>query len=267
MALKRTPSATQANGVAMLVKAGSTGLFSNFQRVPGLANFTLPDETGSTNETQLLDGSVSFAQIAGVGTITGNIGAITAHPTHQWLAARRRAGDQITVTIIRPASAVLDEVAANVSHPAGASGTDTILTFTGNEANSILEGQLVAVGASTDDLEAYIGYEETPVAGDDHKFRSVLAVDPDTKKVKVAPRIVTALAGNATNRYSVRNAGLIYENILCTVNGFGDGDFQAGSAASANISFAPVSVLERGVEHRILSEFTTEFDSAFAGLT
>ena len=106
MARNRQPTATQVNGAALLVKDPSAAvgsLFASYQRIPGLASFTLPDETGATNETQLMDGAIAFAQIAGVGTITGNIGAISGHPTHRFLAAKRRDGQNVQVTIVRPA--------------------------------------------------------------------------------------------------------------------------------------------------------------------
>ena len=277
MALNRAPGATQVNGAAMLVKGDDEGLFASFQRVPGFASFTLPDETGSTNETQLMDGSIAFAQIAGVGTISGSIGSITSHPTHQWLAARRRDGRQITVTIVRPATEIIKQEVANVANAA----TGTIITFTGEEVAAIKEGQLIAVGATgdagsaADDVGgAYVAYGATPTAADDHKFRSVISVDPDAKSVKVAPAITTALTAAASNIYSLRNAGILYANILCSVNGFGDGDFQAGSAIAANISLQPDSALTRGVEWRILPDSgalelaaTGIFDGVFAGLT
>lgn len=264
MALSRTPGSIQVNGAAMLIKGDSTdGIFANWQRVPGLANFTLPDETGSTNEIQLMDGSVAYAQAAGAGTITGSIGAITAHPAHQFLAATRRApGKQITVTIIRPAAVVLEDQTANMKSAANSNA----ITFTGNEVDSIREGMLFAYGASGDSLTGYAAYGDTSAALNDHAFRAVLAVDPDTKTLKVAPNVATAVAANDTNIYSLRAPGIIFENVLCSVAGFGDGDFQAGSAVSANLTLQPTGALDRRVEWRSLAAAELGASSAFNGV-
>ena len=267
MALSRTPSSIQVNGAALLVKGESTGLFSNFQRVPGLASFTLPDETGGTNEIQLMDGTVAYAQAAGVGTITGSVGAITAHPTHEWLAAKRRSGAQITVTIVRPAGSIVANE-ANSGAKNGAGGSD--ITFTGSVVDSMREGQLIAVGGTADSFTGYVSYNVTPQAADDHKFRAILQVDPETKTVAVSPSISTALAAASGNKYSLRSPGIVFANIPCTVNGFGDGDFQAGGAMSANISLQPSGALGRAVEWQVLSELaasSSAFDGAFEGLT
>ena len=275
MARLRSPTSVQVNGVALLVKDPdiTTGLFSEYQRVPGLANFTLPDETGSTNETQIQDGSISFAQIAGVGTITGSIGAITGHATHRFLARKRRSGGNVTVTIFRPAVS-LEDFVGSVGHGAG----EGVLSFTGTAAERVKslvkEGVLVAVGEDSDTLggmmSGVVVYDgPTPTATEDHYYRPVVAVDEDGATVEVEAVITTALTAAANNKASVRRPGIRYEGVSATVNGFGDGDFQAGGAMAANVSFAPSEALPVfSLDHRLLSEVPdTAFDGAFGDIT
>ncbi len=271
MALNRAPTAIQVNGAALVVKGASTdGALANWQRVPGLANFTLPDETGSTNEIQLMDGSVAFAQIAGVGSITGSVGAITGHPTHTFLAQRRRDGNEITATIVRPATdtvetAIADSKVASVL----ASGIQTV-TVTGEAdarkaKNIIREGLLVAIHAQAD------------LASSD--FFPVLKANADivgsgttaTYKFQLVGGVaVTAATGL---NIQTRRPGVVYPNIACTVNGFGDGDFQAGSAMAANVALQPAEALPvLTVEKRTLAEIaavttTGAWEVVFADVT
>ncbi len=234
MALNRLPTSIQVNGVALLVRGGSAdGLFSQWQRIPGLANFTLPDETGSTNETQLQDGAISFAQIAGVGTITGSIGAITGHAAHRFLAGKRRTGDEITITILRPAGSNVEVPNTDnaVAAEAAAAGKAkwTVDAGAQNSVKAALkEGTLVAAGATA------------PAFGD---FASVFRVNADGDFFETEPGPAAAVAKASGVDLYTRRPGIIYANVACSVNGFGDGDFQAGGAIAANVSFAPSEAL------------------------
>ena len=295
MARNRLPTAVQVNGVALLVKdpEASSGLFTKFQRVPGLANFTLPDETGSTNETQLQDGAISFAQVAGVGTITGSIGAITGHPTHQFLAGKRRSGGNVTITIVRPAIAVEpiggDETAATRALAAGATAADktaataavaadgkSIISVKSDYRNQakarIREGMIVALTeAAAAAANGFIAYDANPQSGDQDKWRSVLSIDEDGSHLDVAPGFQAVIEDGSNSEaakiLSVRRSGVLYSSVSCSVNGFGDGDFQAGGAMAANISFAPAEALPvKTVEHRLLADLTAAFDGALGAV-
>ena len=295
MALNRAPTAIQVNGAALLVRDPevTAGLFTKYQRVPGFASFTLPDETGSTNETQLMDGSVAFAQIAGVGTISGSIGALTGHATHRFLAGKRRGGGNVTVTIVRPAVTIIDGKGMGASnaadtHPPGSTtalivaANGTAYTLPASAVVQIREGHIIGLdagktGAQAGTMEGYIGYDvddDDVAATDDKKYRSVLRVNAGASatKIEVEVKHVTGIPAQSTsnteNRFDVRSPGFIYQDIICTVNGFGDGDFQAGGALASNLSLQPAAALPTGaVETRLLSEFGTSFDGVFTDIS
>ena len=109
MALKRDPNAIQVNGALFLVKdpeASSDDLFNDWRRLGGLGSFTLPAEAGSTTETALMDGAISFANVAGVGNISGAVGALNAGPVHDFMEDKASSGGQVQVAIIRPATKI-----------------------------------------------------------------------------------------------------------------------------------------------------------------
>ena len=277
MALQRSPTSIQVNGAALLVKdpTADDGLFSTWQRVPGLASFTLPDETGATTETQLMDGSISFAQIAGVGTITGSIGAVTGHPTHRFLADKRRSGGTVTIAIIRPSPGNVFEAIDNAASAAAIvsdAGYSVISVVDDNTSGSIAavkagvrEGTLVAL--HTGAPAGYALYGDAAVATM-AKWQSVVRIDADSGKFWVSPGVSSAIAAaSGTNLYA-RRPGVLFDNISCTVNGFGDGDFQAGGAMNANVSFAPGEALPALTPYtKVLSEMGTDFNSAFAAIS
>ena len=201
MALNRSPTSVLVNGVALLIKDGDTeaGLFgARFQRVPGLANFTLPDETGSVNETQLQDGPIAAAQIAGVGTITGSIGALTAHPTHKFLAAKRRTGGTIRAVILRPAQTVVSEaadngVAVSAAIDDGQTTAKDILSVVTLDAarRDIREGFLAAVHTAAP--KGHLDYNAAAAASM-ARFQSILSINDSGLKFSVSPGVSGAIA-------------------------------------------------------------------------
>ena len=259
MPLNRLPTATQVNGSALLVKDPdqTAGLFSKYQRVPGLASFTLPDETGSTTATQLMDGSVEFAQIAGVGTITGALGSISGHATHTLLAEKRRSGGSVTVAIVRPAILIgdaggqLDNDIAVAAHGGAGFSVVTVTSGAAIIKNLIREGRLVLIKGSA------------PASTD--SWHGVLKVNDDGGKFSMDPGAVSAISKAMGTALYVRQAGYVLSDVICTVNGFGDGDFQAGSAIAANLSLSPSEALPvRTRDPRLLADMATAFDAALA---
>lgn len=265
MSRSRAPTAIPVNGAAMLVRdpnsgTGDADIFRHYQRVPGLASFTLPDEVGTTNEVNLMDGNVATAQTAGVGTITGTLGSMVGHVTHRFLADRKKDGKEIDVSIIRP-GVKLSSGTIGVSHPANG----LLLTFPAAFGSTtvkqqVKEGTLVAVGATGDTLGGgVVIFGDTVAAADDHKFRPVLAVSENGQLVKVEAAISTALNGGNSNKYEFRTPGVLYENIRCTVNGFGDGDYQSGGVVSGTISLQPILALPtQRPEYRTLAELRSD---------
>lgn len=254
MAKIRQPNGPLVNGSSVLVKDPDidAGLFAKFRRVPGFASFTLPDETGSTSETQLMDGVLSSAETAGVGTIVGSIGAIGGHATHRFLGAKRRNGQQVTVTIIKPA--VNKDIVAKGFVAADSMEIKIPEASRAAIKASVREGMLLALGAAFS-AGVVVYSDSAPQAAADAKFRPVLDVESDGSVVVVEAPIKTAIAENAAAKIFLRDAGVLFESINVTVNGFGDGDFQSGGRIQANISFAPGEVLPlRRVEWRLAGE-------------
>lgn len=271
MALKRTPSAVTVNGVAFLIKdpdAESTDLFGKYRRVPGLASFTLPDETGSSNEVQLQDGTVATAQAAGVGQITGTVGALTPHPTHRLLSKKAKEGGNITVAIVRPAVEVLGEKTA-----AGAGITATtggLVTATGTAKddfkNLLSEGMLLAIGQTLS--TSVIDYDGTPASANLGHYRVVVSVNEDGGKVQLGVGFSTAPSASG-NKYRIVRGGQMFKDISCTVSGFGDGDYQSGGVVQSSITLQPVSAMPvPGIEGSTLADFSsTAYDGAFEDLS
>lgn len=261
MALSRTPTTILVNGVSLIITGGPDITGTTALRVPGIANFTMPDEVGSTTETQLQDGSVAAAQAAGVGSITGNIGAIGAHPAHQYLEARKTDQEQITVAVVRPAVEVQASRAGNIA--AATTGVLTAVDINnGLTAKALIEAlresQLIAIGASGATLGGgFVGISDSPSSANQNYFRAIESIDTENDKVKVRPGYSTAIAAGATNIYTVRSSGLRYEGIVCTVAGLGSGDFQAGGNVNSNITLQPVSAVVRNIEYRTLDELAS----------
>lgn len=270
--LKRTPNAIVVNGAYLRVKdpsAAAGSFFGTYVTVPGLANFTMPAEAGATTDTALMDGSISAPQFAGVGTITGSIGARTAHPAHQFLEQRKIDQEDITIEILKHAVPVVSvDVAAAGSIVDGGGLDELVLATLGADRarQNILNGHIVHVWAS-DDIAAdgpddggrsFLLYGAAATAENDKQWRSIPSVVLDDAGapmgVKVVPHFSAAIAvpGNKSGRITVRNGGLRWTDLNVKVNQFDQGDFQAGGNVSSNVTFTPsVSVPAAIVEHRL----------------
>ena len=268
MALNRQPSASQVNGSSLLVKDAdvTTGLYSNFLRVPGFVSWTLPDETGSTTETQLMDGTISFSQIAGVGTVTGSLGSLSGHATHELLSDKRRNGGNIQAVIVRPAILAGSANGQGAGTNAAANGTTgfsvvTVPASAAAEAKGLIrEGRLVTVDSAVDADTVWSSVLKA------NELRETVSGTEDAGAYlfQIEPGYGAATSGN-NNRYYVRQAGFLVEPFTCTVNGFGDGDFQAGSAITANISLAPSQALSIDRKFsKLSSEMGSDYDGAFS---
>ena len=266
----RSPIAIQVNGAALLVKdpnlaSASKSVFKRWQRVPGLANITLPDETGGTNETQLMDGSISFAQIAGVGTISASIGAITGHPVHRMLAEKRRDGGSVEALILRPAIAISGGTGATATTGVATASIGPKITIASGGRdwvkNNVREGTLVGKTGA----KGFVGDGDTAAA--ETKWRSVLWVSDDGDEIVVDGDFDSAQT--TAFALAARRPGILYTGgglSSCSVNGFGDGDFQAGGAMNANLSLAPATALtSMQPEWRLITELASTTGPDYAG--
>ena len=261
----KSPLGIVVNGAILQVKdpSLSAGLFSEYRRVPGLGSFTLPAETGSVNETTLMDGTVSAAQFKGVGTITGTVGALGAHPAHLFLEEKSLDGENVQVNIIRLAVPVNDIIL-----PAGVATVATAGSMEVNIADdasqtlvkaSIRAGSLVAISTpkATPDKQTsntVVDYKKALVGANDVLWQPVWEVESDGSSFKVAPGFmgVKATASGTSILIQVRNPGRSYNDVLCTVSQWDAGDFQNGQNVSGNITLTPSVALPRvQVEGRI----------------
>ena len=265
MAENRAPLGIVVNGAILQVKdpALSAGFFSEYRRVPGLGSFTLPAETGSVNETTLMDGTVSAAQFKGVGTITGVVGALGAHPTHLFLDEKSLDGENVQVNIIRLAVPVNDiTVSVAIDVIDISAGVMTVNVPTANQdavKSSIRAGSLVAVSAAAaspakQTADTVVDYKSAVSAANSLLWQPVWEVETDGSSFKVAPGFFADKETTNTNSLiiQVRNPGRTYSDVLCTVSQWDAGDFQNGQNVSGNLTLTPSVALPRvQVEGRI----------------
>ena len=260
----KSPLGIVVNGAILQVKdpSLSAGLFSMYRRVPGLGSFTLPAETGSVNETTLMDGTVSAAQFKGVGTITGTVGALGAHPAHLFLEEKSLDGENVQVNIVRLAVAVKEIIVSEASAVATAGSMTVSIMNKENQTDvqsSIRAGSLVAISAvhaspTKQTSNTVVDYKEAANAANDLLWQPVWEVESDGSSFKVAPGFlaVKTVASNTSLIIQVRNPGRTYKDILCTVSQWDAGDFQNGQNVSGNITLTPSVALPRvQVEGRI----------------
>lgn len=257
MADKREPVGQAVNGAYLFVKdpEATSGLFEHYQRVSGLSSFTLPAEVGGTNEIQLMDGVIAFASRKGVGTVTGVLGARTAHPAQQFMEQRSLDGRKVEIAMVKLASGVLKleaEAAAAVA-VAGVGGykidlSGVLAGWRTQVKNTIKAAHAVAIlpdlDALSDSPKGVAVFDAAQATANDALFQVIQSVEEDGSEMYVSPGFVAARGSAATKKLGIFfiNPGLYWTNVLGTVNGFDAGDFQQGSAVSGNFTFTPESM-------------------------
>ena len=258
MTINKQPNAIQVNGALVFVRdpeAGANDLFANWRRLGGLGNFTLPSEAGSTTETALIDGSISFANVTGVGNISGAIPALNAGAVHEFMERKSIAGGQIQISLVRPAVKIAEykAIAAATVLAAADSGRIAVPDNHKSEVKSAVRaGQIVAIwlDESTASEEpgnatAVADALSAAAAANDALWQTVLEIytDPDTDalSIDVAPGFSAAqtVGAGETARLVVRNPGRTYHNVLGSVNQWDRGDNQAGGGISGNMQIVP----------------------------
>ena len=264
MAIRKDPNAIQVNGALVFIKdpSATSGLFSKWRRLPGLGSFTMPAEAGSVTDTPGIDGSISFANVAGVGNISGTIIALNAGVVHRFMEGRAKSGEAIVMSLIRPARGVeiYKEIAPATLVAAAAAGR--IVVPAGDLRKRVKadlrEGMIVGIwpdngltpAANTRDeltnTTPFIDYEETPTSANDGHWRTILEVAEDGAWIDVAPNFSTdqTVAASKKGNIQIRQPGRTYHNIHGTVNQFDRGDAQAGGGISSNLQFIPSSSLD-----------------------
>ena len=246
------------NGAYLRVKdpdASAGDLFADYVTLPGLGSFTMPAETGGVTETVTTDGPISAPQFKGVGTITGAVAGLTRDVAHQFLEQRSIDGLEIQVAIDLPARSVTEFVIEG-SGTAMAVDTDYDRIVAGvvpeAVAKAILRGHFIALGAVSgtaaypDGTAAVLGYDAAAAA---IGWRAVVASDQDAKVFNVSPdfgAIDIAVAANMERGVRVRNPGVSWLDISCSVSQFDQGDFQAGGNVSSNFTFVPARAVPLG---------------------
>ena len=282
MAVKKDPNAIQVNGALVFVKdpsASAGELFNSWRRLSGLGSFTMPAEAGSVTDTPGIDGSISFANVAGVGNISGTIIALNAGIVHRFLEGRAKSGEAIQMSLIRPSVKVdtyTGITAATGATALAAAGSGRIAVPAGIQSRvkaDVREGMIIglwldskeppatgATAAGTPDDEPdnatdFIDYDaSTVVAADDKKWRTILEVADDGSWIDVAPSFSAEQASAASEYVSIliRNPGRTFRNLHGTVNQFDRGDAQTGGGISSNLQFVPSAALAvASVEQRL----------------
>lgn len=245
----RRPRGIPVNGAYVLVRdpsAASTGLFAKYRRLSGLANFTLPNETGGTNETPLQDGVVSTASIKGVGTITGTIGAIGGDPVFEFMEEKSDSGEEMTMAIITLAKDITDFAIADARV---ANANDRAITGIGadNAKKLVRVGDLVFIGGAKPAAAKVLGREEKTTGNNPTEpatnagWRRVMTVFENGTLI-VTPGFAAAITADPGRLY-VRRPGRVYKDLLGVLNQYGKGDYQQGQVITAPVTFAPSDAL------------------------
>lgn len=262
VAEQRQPRGIIVNGAYLFVKdpnAAAGKLFSAWQRVTGLSSFTLPAEVGGTNETQLQDGVLATAQLAGVGTITGAIGGRGLHVSHRFMEARKADGEAANIAIVKPClarAAIIFATGTVVADPSSDAKLGRIIEVpTANRADvrrRVRAGDLVAIaGADADTaVDAAGALAPTNVLDYDGAqaaagWQYVVYVERDGSFIDVAPGFGAALT-IASSKYRamyIRTPGLKSLDIAGVINGFDGGDWQNGQFVAGNFTFTPEEVV------------------------
>ena len=237
----RQPSGTLVNGVGIFIKDpnASSGLFSSYQRIPGVGSITLPDEAAPQNDIVTLDGQVGAVGFAAVGTIVVPLPVAVQHPTHRFLHDRRRSGKAIQVQVRKVAlpKIYLDSAATVATGALGA--IEIAANVQAGVKNQVREGMIVAASATP--ASRVLDYDATAAAGDQNKFRIVVEVADTGASIKVAPDFQAAIS--TAVKLTVRQPGMEWKDIGCQVAQMGDGDFQSASVVAGNLVLRPNSEL------------------------
>ena len=265
--LRRNPAGMQVNGAYLFVAEGTS---EKFWRLGGMNSFTMPAETGTSNEVVTMDGNIAYAQAAGVGTITGALSGVNlATPAARILNRAKASGGDVKITILRLATG---RVNAEIPYD---TSVQTIVAANATKAGSLtasvfkaaLPGKAIYIGANTDsgmgaasDSTGYVEFDTTAASGEDGKYRVITEVDTTSgaQAVHFSPGIATArvTASSKIVPVSVITPGIAFEELVGTVSQFDAGDFQAGQALASNFTFQPSDAVS---EPTILVnvEFTT----------
>ena len=271
MTENRAPRGVVVNGAFLFVKtaAGEANLFQNWQRVTGLSSFTLPAEVGGTTETQLMDGVIAAAAIAGVGTITGAIGGRGVHVSQLYMEERKLDGGAVAISILKAAVIRSGISMGGESHTLVDTGAKSIIEIPSSHRAAVLAnvraGDLVALGAQVasqtlaDSAATPANFLDWKADPADAGWRGVVAVASDGAYIHVAPDFdassALSIANNQYRRLFIRTPGVKWVDLIGTVNGFDSGDFQNGQQLAGNFSFAPNDALTRVTpEFRALSQ-------------
>ena len=241
MALLRTPIGITVNGLSLWVKdaAASAGdLFNDYQRVPGLASVTLPDESAPQNDVALLDGSIGAAGFAAVGTIAAPIGALTQHPVHRFLRKIKISGGNLLMAVRRAAVEVV--TVADAATVASAGDTAVVIA-SGKQSevgNAVREGHYISINDST--AGATVSDFDGAATQAADIFRAVLSIEDDGSVINVAPGV--PVVSSVTDIHVIL-PGLEWKDVPVQVAQMGDGDGQNAANFGGNLVLRPNSVL------------------------
>lgn len=257
MAINRSPLGAQVNGFLLQVQDPNEGtkLFKDYIRVPGLASVTLPAETGANNEITLMDGTVSAASFVGVGTISGSVGALGVHPSHQFMEQRSIDQKEVQCNLIRLAVNVLSlDLAKEIFSLVDVSADKKLINIPSSSRNSVRSavraGSLIALAApaaspAKTTSNSVVAYDADASAANDILWQVCLEVEADGSKIWVSPGFsadvdMTAAFGSILQ---VRKPGRAYTNVLATVSQWDRGDYQNGQVVAGNYTLVPSSIL------------------------
>ena len=267
MARERVPGGISSVEMRVFVKdpdAASGSLFANYIAVPGVGGVTLPAEESPSTDEVMLEGVGQATGFSSPGTITVPLPRLTQHPAHRLLIGKHDGGGNIQVALYRAAVGVARvEGAADAAKAFSADLADA--SFAGGSritspviSKSVRPGHYVILeDASPGMVPAETIADAKGLAAE---WQAVVSVASDFATIDVSPGYMPLVPAAADQGLIVRQPGLEYEDLLCTVGTMGRGEASGSASLSSSLVLRPDSGL--GVSDVVVS--TAGYGEAFA---
>ena len=251
MADLKTPVGILVSGVELHVKdpnLAATKLFGNYQRVPGTGAITLPDEAASPTSIPGIDGVVQASGFSDVGSITVPLPQVGQHTTHRFLHVKRRDKGVVFARIIRRATIVFSGDAPFDVSTGVAAAADGVSVVTLTDAagvafvNKVRAGMVCAFKAPTDP-PTFKDFGTVALTGTSKDFQLIHSIEVTDAGVLTSFKVAPGSTVLAAQPLYVRNPGVEWNDIECTVGQMGDGDFQQSSILGGNLVLIPSAEL------------------------
>ena len=247
MARERVPGGISSVEMRVFVKdpdAAAGSLFESYVAVPGVGGVTLPAEESPSTDEVMLEGVGQATGFASPGTITVPLPRLTQHPAHRLLIEKHDGGGNVQIALYRAAVGAAAPVAGSATK--GFSGAEVVngksrITLVGGAEipKSTRPGHYIIL----DDATMTPAMPIASVAAGEDEWQAVVNVAPDFTWVDVSPGYAADEDAKATQGLFVRQPGLEYRDLLCTVGTMGRGEASGSASLSSSLVLRPDSGL------------------------